>query len=209
MLAALQDLIVSAGLAAPAPDVVSRSAGRCRPSWNDAPAYNRGRSRDCPLAREVTLAFLERAERGGCDVRLATQVPYRAKAWPRSSIDPHVWSWREILSTRWPTSDGHINHREVQASVVALRWRLRAAPNASKRFIHLTDSQVGASVLTKGRSSAGALRTQVRRWNALVLAGNVYPLLGYVASEDNPADRPSRRLRRKPVLKRRGGAVLR
>jgi hypothetical protein len=64
-------------------------------------------------------------------------------------------------------------------------------------------------VLTKGRSSAGALRTQVRRWNALVLAGNVYPLLGYVASEDNPADRPSRRLRRKPVLKRRGGAVLR
>ncbi len=67
----------------------------------------------------------------------------------------------------------------------------------------MTDSQVGAAVLTKGRTSARRLRSQVRKWNALAVAGNVYPLLGYVASEDNPADRPSRRLRARPVVKRR------
>jgi hypothetical protein len=73
--------------------------------------------------------------------------------------------------------------------------------NHRSRFVHLTDSQVCAAVLTKGRTSSRKLRSVLRRWNALCIAGDVYPVVGYIVSEDNPADRPSRRADVKPIRK--------
>ncbi len=178
-------------------------AGSCRPSWNDVPAYGTKPSRDCPDVTLVTLALLERADRGGSDVRLEHGLPYRAKAWPRASVDPHIWTWREVLAVPWRQDDVHINLRELQASVVALRWRLRSSHHLRSRFVHLTDSQVCAAILTKGRTSSRKLRATLRRWNALCIAGDAYPIVGYVVSEDNPADRPSRRTGGVPVRKRR------
>jgi hypothetical protein len=149
----------------------------------------------------VTLALVARSERGGSDLRLDHSLPFRARAWPRATVDPHIWRWREVLSTRWCRPDRHINVRELQASVVALRWRLRVVGNHRSRFVHLTDSQVCAAVLTKGRTLSRKLRSVLRRWNALCIAGDVYPVVGYIVSEDNPADRPSRRADSKPVRK--------
>jgi hypothetical protein len=180
---------------------VVADAGRCRRSWNDAPAYDTGCARSCSEAAQVTLALVARSERGGSDLRLDHSLPFRAKAWPRATVDPHIWRWREILSTRWCGPSRHINVRELQASVVALRWRLRVVHNHRSRFVHLTDSQVCAAVLTKGRSSSRKLRAVLRRWNALCIAGDVYPVVGYIVSEDNPADRPSRRADAKPIRK--------
>jgi hypothetical protein len=60
--------------------------------------------------------------------------------------------------------------------------------------LHLVDSQVVAAIVTKGRSSSRKLQPILKRWMAVVVAADVYPLIGYVVSEDNPADEPSRRL---------------
>jgi hypothetical protein len=46
--------------------------------------------------------------------------------------------------------------------------------------------------LAKGRSSSSCLTYVLRRINALVLAGGLQPAFGYVRTDDNPADRPSR-----------------
>ena len=81
---------------------------------------------------------------------------------------------------------------EARAALNAVRWRLRTQSSQGKRWLHLVDSQVTAGVLTKGRSSAAQLRRVVRRWNSLMMATNSHPMVGYVASEDNPADVPSR-----------------
>ena len=56
VLSALLDLVVAANLVTPGLDTGVKPAGRSRPSWNDAPAYDQAVSRDCPLARQVTLA---------------------------------------------------------------------------------------------------------------------------------------------------------
>jgi hypothetical protein len=193
LLGVLADVAASLDHSASAREPRVLDAGTCRPAWNDEPAFDSRPARDCPDARLITLALLERADRGGSDVRLDHGLPYRAKAWPRASIDPHLWTWREVLALPWRTDDAHINLRELQASVVALRWRLRTSSNLRARFVHLTDSQVCAAILTKGRTSSRRLRATLRRWNALCVAGDSYPIVAYVVSEDNPADRPSRR----------------
>jgi hypothetical protein len=56
----------------------------------------------------------------------------------------------------------------------------------------LVDSQPCAAILTKGRTSSAQLRNIVRRFNATCLAIGAYPIIGYIHSEDNPADVPSR-----------------
>ena len=56
----------------------------------------------------------------------------------------------------------------------------------------MVDSQVVGAILTKGRTSSKLLRPTIRKINALVLAAQLYPAYIFVASEDNPADIPSR-----------------
>jgi hypothetical protein len=52
---------------------------------------------------------------------------------------------------------------------------------------------VALAVVVKGRSSAKVLNRLLRRFAALQLAAGIYPVCGWVESEDNPADEPSRR----------------
>ena len=67
-----------------------------------------------------------------------------------------------------------------------------------------------AAIVTKGRSSSRKLQPILKRWMAVAVAADMYPLIGYVVSEDNPADEPSRRLLwRGSKPKRRGRPVLR
>ncbi len=99
--AALSSLAVARGWRLLLPEAVL-DAGACRASWNDAPAYVVDKPvREDDAVRGVTARFLARAERGGSDVRLDVGVPFRAKAWPRCSLDPQVWTWREVVSTVW------------------------------------------------------------------------------------------------------------
>ena len=181
--------------------------GQCRETWEQGGSFEEGPG--CPdsdEARRLVLHYLSRAEKGGSDVRLDCGLPYRPRGWPRSSLDPFVWRWRVVRSMAWPRgTQAHINVRELQAALAALRWRARKAARHSSRWLHLVDSQVVAAIVTKGRSSSRRLQPALKRWMATAIAADMYPIIGYVVSEDNPADEPSRRLWRGSRPRRRGG----
>ena len=75
----------------------------------------------------------------------------------------------------------------------ALRWRLRRAAAQRCLMLHLLDSAVTIAVLAKKRSSSHVLHRVVRRYAALELAASVHMVFGFVRSDHNPADAPSRR----------------
>jgi len=86
----------------------------------------------------------------------------------------------------------HINKLELRAVLNASRWRLRSERGLRQRYLHLVDSQVVAGVLAKGRSSSYKLKIITKKISALHLAGFVWPLWGYLHTDDNPSDVPSR-----------------
>ena len=63
----------------------------------------------------------------------------------------------------------------------------------STRVLLLTDSLVTLYTLWKGRSSSPDLLLALRKAQALVLAGGITLMIGWVPSILNPADEPSRR----------------
>ncbi|CAK0846241.1 unnamed protein product [Prorocentrum cordatum] len=180
--------------------------GECTPSWDETGCFESDAGEpETEASRLLLLSYLARSEKGGSDVRLDVNLPYRPKGWPRSSLDPFVWKWRVVLSIAWPKRrQAHINVRELQAALAALRWRARAARRHCSRWLHLVDSQVVAAIITKGRSSSARLQPMLRRWAAVAVAADMYPLIGYIVSENNPADEPSRKLWRGSRLRGRG-----
>ena len=82
--------------------------------------------------------------------------------------------------------------KEVRAAFLTLWWRARTPARIGSRLFHPLDSQVALGGLVKGRSSSSQLNRIVSRTNALTLAGSFYPAYGYVMSEWNPSDPPSR-----------------
>ena len=65
---------------------------------------------DSRKARQLVYEYIRVAERGGSDVRLDLQVPFRPKAWPRSGIRSSYWHWKIIMGYAWkPGLDSHIN----------------------------------------------------------------------------------------------------
>ncbi|CAK0829863.1 unnamed protein product [Prorocentrum cordatum] len=192
----LQQLFLARGpLARELPAEALFARGACPLAWGEVGTCTKGAAEyDKKLASEFTGEFLALSDRSGSDIRLDAGLPYRPKAWPRASISPFNWNWRVVVSLRWQGSiDLHINARELQAGVAALLWRTRSTKHLSARFVHLFDSQVVAAITTKGRSSSTRLQWLLRKWAALCAAGGLYPIIGYITTEDNPADAPSRR----------------
>jgi hypothetical protein len=64
----------------------------------------------------------------------------------------------------------------------------------SRRVFLLLDSSVAFFSLWKGRSSSPALLLVLRKISALLLAGGLSLLPGWIPSAVNPADAPSRLL---------------
>lgn len=87
----------------------------------------------------------------------------------------------------------HINLLELRAILRTLEWRSRSTSFRDCRFLHLSDSQICISVLTKGRSSSRKINRILRKIAAFCLALNIYPLYAWIQSRLNPADAPSRR----------------
>ena len=107
-------------------------------------------------------------------------------------IDIKMWKWKTVIANTWEREGEHINQLEARAYVLALRWRLRSTKGVGTRFLHAVDSLVTMGAMVKGRSSSRRLRHIVLRANALLLAGHLHPSLVYVRSHENPADAPSR-----------------
>ena len=117
------------------------------------------------------------------------------------SVDPGWWDWKDVISCHWKLKDEHINVLESRAYSLAIRWRLRNRRNVGSRFFHLVDSLVTLSVMAKGRSSSHRLAKVICRANANILAGHLYPTLGYVRSHRNPSDGGSWKVR-KPAFQK-------
>ncbi len=99
--------------------------------------------------------------------------------------------WVPVVSSRWSREE-HINVLELRALHTAVRWVLSHAHSIGSRVSVLSDSTVVIGVVRKGRSSSRALLRRMRCMSAWVLGGGLQLDVQWVASEFNPADRPSR-----------------
>jgi len=102
--------------------------------------------------------------------------------------------FRTILSVRCRRVC-HSGALEAQAVVLSLRRLLRDVRLHRARAPFLVDARAVMDALRKGRSSAPTLRYPVRQCAALLLAADVRMHFGYIPSESNPADPPSRGIR--------------
>ena len=149
--------------------------------------------KDKELESLLVQQYFRIAEKGGSDVRLELGVPFRPGAWPRAGAKAQYWSWAIVHGYPWRSSVGvHINKLELLAVFNSLKWRTRSVDQQVSRFLHMVDSQVVGAILTKGRTPSASLRPTIRRVSALILAAHLYPAYIFVASEENPADIPSR-----------------
>ena len=101
--------------------------------------------------------------------------------------------WRELASHPWRTPE-HINALELRAVLLALHWALSYRHACATRLLLLVDSLVAHGVLWKGRCHSPALLLIARKIGALLLASGIQLCPGWVPSECNPADAPSRRV---------------
>jgi hypothetical protein len=99
----------------------------------------------------------------------------------------------------------HAGTLEAHGVLLALKRLLRNPRHHSHRGLMLVDAQAVMYALRKGRSSAPTLRRNLRKIAAMELIGDVRLKFGYIPTDSNPADRPSRglsrpfyRARRKP-----------
>jgi hypothetical protein len=99
--------------------------------------------------------------------------------------------WSVIMSKAW-VHEEHINLLELRAVLLALHWILSYPSSITSRAYCLVDSAVTFFSIWKGRSSSPLLLLLIRKINALLLASGIGLLCGWIPSEYNPADGPSR-----------------
>ena len=154
-----------------------------RPLRGDAPQENR-----TLVAQLGNLISVK-----GDDIMLSTPSSQLVKFHRlRSSIPPRLWKWRIVSGWKWRGAQEHINVLEMRAVLTTLKWRVCHKRMVGSRFLRLVDSLVVLHSLARGRSSSRKLRSTLSRINALLLCSPNQALWGYVRTDLNPADRPSR-----------------
>jgi site-specific DNA-cytosine methylase len=146
------------------------------------------------LSDEELLVYLltRNGTHKGADIRMDLGMPYAVGEMTRQSIDPSSWTWKVLMSYAWKQKDQHINVLETIAVLDLLRKLARSVKFHKSQIVILVDNQVVLSVLTKGRTSAKALQSPIRRVSAVLLASEVLACYGWIKSGWNPADGPSR-----------------
>ena len=146
------------------------------------------------LTDEELLVYLltRNATHKGADIRMDFGLPYSVGEQARHSIDPASWTWKVLMSYAWKKPGQHINVLETVAVLDLLRKLARTPKYHQSRLVILVDNQVALSVLAKGRTSARALQSPLRRVAAVLLATGQLVCYGWVRSSWNPADAPSR-----------------
>ena len=150
---------------------------------------------DCPPASEGALSgkLAHLISIKGEDVLLTTPTTQMAKYHRlRASVPSRLWKWKVISGWRWAGAKEHINSLELRAILTSIKWRICHQRLLRRKFLHLTDSLVCLHCLSRGRSSSRKLRRSMCRINALLLASSCHGLWGYVNTDQNPADKPSR-----------------
>lgn len=147
-----------------------------------------------PRVQEEELLIRQLARRtthNGSDIRISTGQPTNPKVYPRQSIPSDFWHWKITLARRWDRHE-HINCLELRSILLSLQWRLERNKLCNHRVLHLSDSAVSISILSKGRTSSKALQHVVRKIGTVVMISNAMLLNCHVDSSDNPTDDASR-----------------
>ena len=91
---------------------------------------------------------------------------------------------------------------EASGLLWLLMWLTRSTKHFSCRVPVLVDAQAILGAAAKGRTSARSISQDLRRIAVFTFSSDVLPSYVYVPSEDNPADAPSRNIRRRKLRKR-------
>jgi hypothetical protein len=110
-------------------------------------------------------------------------------------------SFKDVISMK-ARHVAHSGAMEAHGLLLAVQWILRSVRRFSSRTLIGIDAKVVLFSAIKGRTSAPTLAGIFRSIAAHCLAADLllYPL--YVPSESNPADAPSRGVRRRPPIRR-------
>ena len=96
---------------------------------------------------------------------------------------------------------------ETTAVVLGLMWLWRSVSRHSKRTLLLIDAEAVLRATAKGNSCAPFIRRGEMRVAVLLLASDLQSYYGYIPSEENPADTPSRGVIRPWRRQRKGRKV--
>jgi hypothetical protein len=153
------------------------------------------------LSDEQLLIYLitRNVSHRGTDVKLDHGVPFSASDFCRRSIDPTHWEWKVVLSYKWKQPNAHITQLETVAVLDLMRKLSRSASNFNKKSLLLVDNASVVGILTKGRTSAYSLRQPLRRLAAVLVATSSRFIVAWVKSEWNPADGPSRWVKKRAL----------
>ena len=153
------------------------------------PLRGQAQEPDAPVVDKVANLVSVKGE----DILLSTPSSQLCKYHRlRASVPAQVWKLRVVTGWKWTGQPEHINSLELRAVLTSLRWRIQHRGHVGHRFLHLTDSLVVLHCLARGRSSSRKLRSSLCRINALLLCSSSQALWGYVHTDQNPADKPSR-----------------
>lgn len=146
------------------------------------------------LADEQILTYLlaRAASHRGGEIRIRDGAPMAVGSACQQSLDPTHWTWKALLFYQWKEPGQHINVLETAAILDVLRKLCRESKYHHKRYVITIDNQTALSALSKGRSSARALQSPVRRIASILVAAGVVLHAGWIRSKWNPADGPSR-----------------
>lgn len=140
---------------------------------------------------DINRHLLSRTNHTGSDIRITTGEVLNPKAFPRQGVQADWWHWKAAFSLRWNTRE-HINLLELRSILLSVQYQISHKGLFQTRSVHLTDSYVCMSVISKGRTSSQQLGRLLRQLNAYLLAFDIYLILGHVESTDNPTDGASR-----------------
>ena len=150
-----------------------------------------GSSTGDETVQDLHRCLLRRVNHTGSDIRVASGTIVNPKSFPRQSVAASWWAWQKVFAYRWKRQD-HINSLELRSIIHALEWRVKHLRETHVRVVHITDSYVAMSIVSKGRTSAVLLQPLMRRLAAWLLTFNIYLVLAHVESTENPTDEDSR-----------------
>ena len=136
--------------------------------------------------------LLRRTNHTGSDIRVLTGEIYNTKAFPRESVCSAWWTWTRGFTTTWKQKS-HINVLELEMILLGIKFQIQRFRASDMRIFQLTDSYVGLSVASKGRSSSKQLTRVLNQVSAHLLCHGLQLVLGHVDSLDNPSDEGSRK----------------
>ena len=136
------------------------------------------------------------AEKRGAFVRLErdggpTDEPEKHRLGTPHALGLSKKAFKDVISCK-KKRDAHPGSLEASGLLLLLKWIARSVKHHARRVPILVDAQAVLGAAARGRSSAGTIKREIRRYGALVLGGDLLVRLIYVPSEDNPGDAPSR-----------------